>query len=219
MVGAVTRYRRPLPDRAAVLVVAAALQESKLTNLPPGQGDRDSVGVLQQRPSQGWGGGSAQRLTDVGEATTEFLDKLVRVPGWQRLPLAEAVQDVQISADGTLYAQHEDEATALVRALLGRVPAGITCSLDKPGTVSSAASVAARARAELGIRSPVAPAPSTVRVPGAHWQTAAWLVANAKRFGIDRVAYAGRTWTRSDGWKATPSVPTTAVTATLYTKK
>src|SRR6478672_7327505 len=55
MVGAVTQYRTPLPDRAAVLALAAGLQESKLTNLAPGSGDRDSVGVLQQRPSQGWG--------------------------------------------------------------------------------------------------------------------------------------------------------------------
>src|SRR5579875_2287000 len=75
MVGAVTQYRIRLPERAAVLVLAAALQESKLTNLPPGEGDRDSVGVLQQRPSQGWGGGSAARLTDVTEATREFLAK------------------------------------------------------------------------------------------------------------------------------------------------
>src|SRR5581483_1512805 len=53
MVGVVTR--RGLPERAAVLALAAGLQESKLTNLPPNAGDRDSVGVLQQRPSQGWG--------------------------------------------------------------------------------------------------------------------------------------------------------------------
>src|SRR4051794_9979850 len=66
MVGAVTRYRVPLPDRAAVLVLAAAMQESKLTNLAPGDGDRDSVGVLQQRPSQGWGDGNPAKLSDVG---------------------------------------------------------------------------------------------------------------------------------------------------------
>src|SRR5690242_11481897 len=65
MVGAVRRFRPPLPERAAVLVLAAGLQESKLRNLPPGAGDRDSVGVLQQRPSQGWGNGRASTLTDV----------------------------------------------------------------------------------------------------------------------------------------------------------
>src|SRR5581483_11335072 len=80
MVAAVTKYRIKLPERATVLVLAAGLQERKLPTLPPGEGDRDSVGVLQQRPSQGWGGGSAARLTDVGEATKEFLDKLVDIP-------------------------------------------------------------------------------------------------------------------------------------------
>jgi len=45
--------RRGLPERAAVLIIGAGLQESKLRNIPAGQGDRDSVGVLQQRPSQG----------------------------------------------------------------------------------------------------------------------------------------------------------------------
>ena len=53
MVGVVST--RGLPERAAVLVLAAGLQESKLRNIPAGQGDRDSIGVLQQRPSQGWG--------------------------------------------------------------------------------------------------------------------------------------------------------------------
>ncbi|TAM89847.1 MAG: hypothetical protein EPN43_06510, partial [Jatrophihabitans sp.] len=64
MVAAVTRYGLAHPgsgvgDHAAVLVLAAGLQESKLTNLAPGAGDRDSVGVLQQRPSQGWGGAAS----------------------------------------------------------------------------------------------------------------------------------------------------------------
>ena len=52
----------------------------RLRNLAPGDGDRDSVGVLQQRPSQGWGGGDPNALTDVGEATKEFLDALIDVP-------------------------------------------------------------------------------------------------------------------------------------------
>ena len=110
MVGATTKFRVTLPARASVLVLMAGLQESKLQNLAPGEGDRDSVGVLQQRPSQGWGGGKASALTDVGEATREFLEALVKIPKWQTLPPAEAIQKVQISADGSAYAQHEPEA-------------------------------------------------------------------------------------------------------------
>src|SRR5438445_11164855 len=79
MVGAVTSFHPTLTDRAATLALAAALQESKLRNLAPGAGDRDSVGVLQQRPSQGWGNGDANTLQDVFEATTEFLQHLVKI--------------------------------------------------------------------------------------------------------------------------------------------
>jgi hypothetical protein len=214
MVGAVTKYRVKLPERATVLVLAAALQESKLTNLPPGAGDRDSVGVLQQRPSQGWGGGDAQKLTDVGEATKEFLDKLVEVPNWQRLPLAEAVQDVQISADGSAYAQHEPEAQALADALQGIKPAAISCSFDKPTKVAAPSVVASQASQQLGIDTPAADG-RTVRVPGAHWQTAAWFVANADRLGIEQVAYDGRQWTRSNGWQTTSAASAAAVVATM----
>jgi len=120
MVGVVTR--RALPARAAVLVLAAGLQESKLRNLSPGEGDRDSVGVLQQRPSQHWG--TTAQLTDVRFATSAFLDALLDVPQWQHLDLAVAVQDVQVSADGSLYGQHESEAKALSDALMGKSARG-----------------------------------------------------------------------------------------------
>ena len=228
MVGAVTSYRVRLPDRAAVLVLAAGLQESKLTNIPPGQGDRDSVGVLQQRPSQDWGkvagqpdslAARTQRLTDVSFATKAFLDKLVRIPGWSRLPLAEAVQQVQISADGSLYAQHEPEAAALAHALLGRVPAGITCDFAAPTKVAAATDVAARARKELGIDTPVASGLHAVRVPGAGWQTVAWFVAHAWGLGIDDVAFAGQQWSRGHGWQRAAAASPAAVVATLHVPK
>jgi hypothetical protein len=215
MVGAVTKYRITLPERASVLALAAALQESKLRNLAPGEGDRDSVGVLQQRPSQGWGGGSAAKLTDVGEATKEFLDALVQIPQWRTLPLAEAIQAVQVSADGSAYAQHELEAQTLADALQGIKPHAISCSFAKPTKVASTAKVAQQAGDQLGIDTPAAASADTVRVPGAHWQTVAWFVANADRLGIERVAYAGKIWTRADGWKS-GTAPSTAVTATMY---
>lgn len=216
MVAEVTNYRDPLPERAAVLVLAAALQESKLTNLPPHAGDRDSVGVLQQRPSQGWGGGSAKRLTDVSEATREFLNALVQVPHWRTRPLAEAVQAVQISADGSAYAQHEPEAQAIADALTGPPPAAISCTFQAPTVVAPARVVAAQAREQLGIDTPVARG-RTVRVPGAGWQTAAWFVANADRLGIERVSYQRQDWTRTDGWQrsADASGAVVAVMATL----
>lgn len=216
MIGATTKYRIPLPRRAQVLVLAAAIQESKLTNIPPGEGDRDSVGVLQQRPSQGWGGGKAKPLTDVGEATKEFLDALIAIDGWEKMPAAQAIQEVQISADGGLYAQHEPQATALANALSGRTPAGISCEFETPAVVAKATTVAKRVGRELGIDTPRATDAHTVTVPGAGWQTAAWFVANADRLGIEQVDYSGKRWTRKDGWKsaATSKAAVVAIIAT-----
>ena len=219
MVAAVTSHNKPtLPKRAAVLALAAGLQESKLRNLPPGAGDRDSVGVLQQRPSQGWGGGDVQNLQDVFKATTEFLDHLVEVSNWQRLPLAPAIQAVQNSADERAYAKHETEAAVLADALLGTKARAVSCSFAKPTTVAPATTVANRLSAELPVRTPSV-AGTRITVPGAKWQTVAWLVAYADRLGIDRVSYASNEWTRAHGWRSNKSAASSAVTATMATVK
>ncbi|PZS13748.1 MAG: hypothetical protein DLM57_15885 [Pseudonocardiales bacterium] len=213
MVGVIAR--RGLPERAAVLVLAAALQESKLRNLASGDGDRDSVGVLQQRPSQGWG--TATQLNDLRFATGAFLDALLaKVPDWRHTDLAVAIQKVQISADGNAYAQHEGEAQALAHALMGKLPAGITCSFEKPSDVAPVATVVTEVVRDLPVRTPTT-GPSTVQVPGAAWQTAAWFVANADRLGIDKVAFDGKQWTRAKGWQSA-TASATAVVATMYQK-
>jgi hypothetical protein len=158
-------------------------------------------------------------LNDVGEATKEFLDALVKVPHWRTLPLAEAVQAVQISADGSAYAQHEVEARQLADALQGRTPAGISCDFEEPTVVASPHKVAEQAGFELGIDTPRPAGPRTVRVPGARWQTVAWFVANADRLGIERVAYAGREWSRTGGWHTSSDAPKHAVVAQLFDLK
>jgi hypothetical protein len=202
MVGVV--QRRSLPQRAAVLTLAAGMQESKLTNLAAGQGDRDSVGVLQQRPSQGWG--TANQLSDVHYATGKFLDALVKVNDWQNLPLAEAIQEVQRSADGTAYAKHEGDATAIAAGFWGR-PRGIACTFAKPDKVAPAAIVAAQLRRDLPVRQP-AVSGRDIRVPGASWATVAWLVANGDRLGLESVSYDGWRWTRNGEWhRISPTDP------------
>ena len=210
MVGVV--LKRGLPERAAVLALAAGLQESKLSNLPAGYGDRDSVGVLQQRPSQGWG--TEEQLNDVHYATGAFLDALVKVMNWQTRPLTEAVQAVQISAIPEGYARHEPEAQALADALTGKTPAGITCSFRTPTEVASTKAIATSVTDDLPVHSPTT-TDRTVSVPGASWATAAWFVANADRLGIDEVSYAARTWKRGHGW-STSHAPSDAVVATVH---
>ena len=97
--GVAARHR--LPRQAVTIALAAALQESKLHNLD--YGDRDSVGVFQQRPSQGWG--TTRQLEDPVYATTKFFAALVQVHGYAKMPVDQAAQDVQHSADGTAYEQ------------------------------------------------------------------------------------------------------------------
>lgn len=111
-----TVVARGMPTRAAVLAVAAALQESSLRNLP--YGDLDSLGLFQQRPSQGWG--SALEVMDPTRATDRFLDRLRDTPGWPVRPLTEVVQAVQNSGFPDAYARWERPAQAIVNALLGR---------------------------------------------------------------------------------------------------
>jgi cell wall-associated NlpC family hydrolase len=104
---------RGIPVRGLVIAVATAIQESSLRNLGHlDQHDDDSLGLFQQRPSQGWG--SPEQLTDPVYATNAFYDKLLTVPHWQRRPLTDAAQAVQHSAFPDAYAKWEPDATALV---------------------------------------------------------------------------------------------------------
>ncbi|MDG4801864.1 hypothetical protein [Micromonospora sp. WMMD980] len=103
-----------LPERAAVVSIATALQESKLENLGHlgDRNDHDSLGLFQQRPSSGWG--TPEEITDPEHATLAFLKGLKQVDGWQDMPLTEAAQTVQVSAYPDAYAQWEKQATDLV---------------------------------------------------------------------------------------------------------
>jgi hypothetical protein len=112
---------RGLPIRAAVIAVATAMQESNLYNSSQAT-DHDSLGLFQQRPSQGWG--SPSQLLDPVYAAGKFYDKLVTVAHWDTLPLTEAAQAVQRSAYPDAYAKHEADATAIVALSTGQPASG-----------------------------------------------------------------------------------------------
>jgi hypothetical protein len=128
-----------MPRQAGVVAVMTAWQESKLLVLAnpavpeslssPHQGegsDHDSVGTFQQRPSMGWG--AVAQLMDPGYAATRFLQTLAQVPGWQALPAWQAAQQVQGSADGTLYAHGEALATAVTTSLWDGADGALECA-------------------------------------------------------------------------------------------
>ncbi|MET8740773.1 C40 family peptidase [Streptomyces sp. NPDC004728] len=102
-----------IPARGQVVALATALQESGLRNLT--YGDRDSLGLFQQRPSQGWG--TANEILDPVHASTKFYEGLRKVSGWQSLSVTQAAQAVQRSGFPEAYAKWELLATALQKAI------------------------------------------------------------------------------------------------------
>ncbi|MBT2415940.1 heavy metal transporter [Streptomyces sp. ISL-12] len=131
---------RGLPERAVTIALATALQESALHNVR--HGDRDSLGLFQQRPSQGWG--TPARIMDPTYAAGKFYDHLVDVPGYTRLPLTVAAQRVQRSGFPEAYAKHEPDAALLAAALTGRSAATLTCA-GRPGAARAGGPQAVRA--------------------------------------------------------------------------
>ncbi|HEX5919614.1 MAG TPA: hypothetical protein VFY76_17250 [Nocardioides sp.] len=139
---------RGMPARAASIALATAYQESELYNID--YGDRDSVGLFQQRPSQGWG--SVAQLTDPVYATNAFYDALQRVDGYDTMEITVAAQEVQRSGVPDAYADHEKDGRALASALTGNSRAALWCdvrgdadevsdAIDETGLVPRAAAV------------------------------------------------------------------------------
>jgi hypothetical protein len=102
-----------VPPWGWVVAVATAMQESRLRNLPGG--DADSIGVFQQRPSEGWG--TPTQLASPTYQSGRFYDALLTVPDWQRLPLEQASQAVPRSAHPSAYANWITPATLLVEQI------------------------------------------------------------------------------------------------------
>ena len=207
--GVAARYR--LPRQAVTIALAAAMQESQLQNLD--YGDRDSVGVFQQRPSQGWG--TTAELEDPVYATTRFFTALVRVPGYTKMPVDRAAQDVQHSADGQAYEQWVGMATLLSGYFTGTSPAGVSCwytpavKPDLAGAVRQLTetfgpegkdAVLVRITTDRSGQKKKDGSVAVVRVQqdGA-WTVAGWLVAYAQQYGISQVRYAGYVWDAGDG--------------------
>ncbi|WP_205471293.1 hypothetical protein [Nocardioides sp. SYSU D00038] len=118
--------QRGLPARAVTIALATAYQESKILDLEGG--DRDSIGLFQQRPSQGWG--TPEQVGDPVYATHAFYDALERIDGYTDMEVTVAAQAVQRSAYPDAYADHEADARVLASALTGHSPAALSCRLD-----------------------------------------------------------------------------------------
>jgi hypothetical protein len=205
--GIAARHR--LPQRAVTIALAAALQESQLQNLD--YGDRDSVGVFQQRPSQGWG--TTAELEDPVYATTKFFAALVRVRGYTKMPVDRAAQDVQHSADGYAYEQWVGIATQLTGYFTGTSPAEVSCWYTPAGRADLTGAlkqltetfgpqgkdaVLVRMTTDRSAKKNKEETVVHVQRDGA-WTVAAWLVAHAQQYGIRQIRYAGYVWNAANG--------------------
>jgi hypothetical protein len=209
--------RDHLSGKALTIAYATAMQESKLENL--NYGDRDSVGIFQQRPSQGWG--TTAELEDPAYAAGAFFGALTKIPHYAKLPVAQAAQDVQRSADGSAYEQYAQTGAALTTDFTA-APHAVTCWYQPAAKTAAGANLsgAMRGLADAFGQPGAGHAVDTVsRVRSSDsalisaasrsgWTVASWLVTRASSFGITQVSYRGYRWTAGLGetsWQADPA--------------
>lgn len=211
--------KRGMVPRAATIAIATALQESKVRNIT--YGDRDSVGLFQQRPSQGWG--TVEQILNPEYSSNAFYDALEKVQGWENADIAEAAQAVQRSADGSAYAQHEGKARVTASVLSGHSPAGIGCRLDAPTAPGDPAALVALVLADHNLTARIEGRTVVVDAADARqaWMVANWGVARATDTGVTAVTVGDQQWTRSTSgdalqWsEASAPQPATRVVLTL----
>ncbi len=213
-----TAVDRGMPPRAASIALATAYQESQLRNID--YGDRDSLGLFQQRPSQGWG--TEEEIMDPIYSTNAFYDVLDSVPGYENADINDIAQQVQRSGHPEAYRDHETEGRLYASALTGQSGANLLCTLGAVGATTSPEQVRAelerqfprsvesgRVASALASASSVAPqlpaeagATALVLDPGGDealgWTLANWAVARAADDGVVQVSYGGRIWDRTE---------------------
>lgn len=111
---------KEVPCRGWIVAIGTALQESGLVNLGDlgDRNDHDSLGLFQQRPSQGWG--TPAQIKDTTYASRKFYQKLTssKLTGWQTMRLTDAAQGVQVSAYSEAYQKHRSAAIDIVFLIL-----------------------------------------------------------------------------------------------------
>lgn len=217
-------HQKAMPRLAVTIAYATAMQESKLHNLS--YGDLDSVGVFQQRPSEGWG--PRRDLEDPIYATSKFFRALKAIPGYRKMPVSQAAQAVQHSADGAAYTQYEKMAAAMTPAFTGqrghavycwsgsasRAPADLSRISSGLGTTFGTA-VAREATDQRDSRGSVADGTSTqmqvrIEAPRLGWEVATWLVTHASTYHIHQIRFAGYQWraaASNKGWVRDAGAP------------
>jgi hypothetical protein len=188
--------RRGLPPRAASIAIATAYQETGIRNLD--YGDRDSVGLFQQRPSQGWG--TKRQLMDPEYAAGKFYDALLKIESWETADINDVAQQVQRSGHPEAYRDHEADARVLASTLTGQSPAGFSC-LDRTGAAGDVKALRSSLEQTFGkLDDSAEGSVITIRARTAKraWAYAAFAIANAKYYGVTTVKIGNRLWETQD---------------------
>ena len=201
---------RGLPARAVSIALATAYQESKIRNLT--HGDRDSLGLFQQRPSQGWG--TTAQVRDPYYAINKFYDALEKIDDYKSMRITEAAQKVQRSGFPEAYEDHAIDARALASVLTGYSQGGLfTCVVHDSSARGSGDKVirqVERAFGNLDIKRTGSRQDVALTVDDSEagrrlgWSVAQFVVAYGARLHPESVAYADKRWRTGrdseDGW-------------------
>lgn len=163
--------RRGLAPRAGSIALTTAYQESDIRNLD--YGDRDSVGLFQQRPSQGWG--TVEQIMDPWYSSGKFYEVLVTIPGWETGDINDVAQAVQRSGFPHAYRQHEQKGRSWASALTGHSPAAVSC-VDRSDPVANPDDLVNFLQRVYGDSITVSTSPGAIIVTAPD-QTTAWAVA------------------------------------------
>jgi hypothetical protein len=184
--------RRGLAPRAATIAMTTVYQETGIRNLD--YGDRDSVGLFQQRPSQGWG--TKKQLLDPYYSTKKFYDALIKIKNWETGDITEIAQKVQRSGYPEAYRDHEADARVLASVLTGHSPGGWSC-LEREGHPGKPATLVRALGTTFGSVSPdrsgqtiTIDAASTARA----WAYAGFAIGNSKLYGVTTVTVGEQQW-------------------------
>lgn len=211
---------RGMPARAATIALATAMQESSLRNID--YGDRDSVGLFQQRPSTGWG--TVEEIMDPYYSAGAFYNHLAHLDGYEQMEITVAAQRIQRSAYPDHYAQHEGMARAFASSLRGHSPAALVC--DLPDADADLQAVQARLALDFlseegtiadGVLTVDAGAVLPASEPAtAAWTVGQWAVATASATGANGVRVGDQEWLRGTREWATAETPSPAGTVIIW---
>jgi len=120
-----------MSQRDQQIALMVAMQESSLRNL--GSGDRDSLGLFQQRPSQGWG--TTAQIMNPAYAAGQFYTHLTAIGGRDSMSMNDAAQAVQRSGTPQAYGPHQTDAATVLQAIYSD-PAATVCVAAPAGGMS-----------------------------------------------------------------------------------